>query len=62
MITTIQNPRNPWNGRQVKILTSDQWGPNVVCKVEAADCPGLTTYVRRDDLAAWKNAPADTRP
>ena len=50
-ITTIVS--GPWAGERVRILKTETIGPRVWCKVEKADCPGLTTTTPRFNLAAW---------
>lgn len=42
-----------WEGERVRVLKTEQIGPRVWCKVEKADCPGLTTIALRSHVAAW---------
>lgn len=62
MLTTIRDPRNFYSGRRVRVLAIEDWAGNLWCKVEMASCPGLTTMVRRQHLAAWARAPLAARP
>ena len=62
MITTIQNPRNFYDGRQVRVIAIHDLAGNLWCDVEMTSCSGLKTTVRREHLAAWSKSPLDARP
>lgn len=46
----IVHPNHYYAGRRVNVLSREQIGPRVWCKVEMVDCPGLTDRVRADHL------------
>ena len=50
-IARISNPKHFYAGRKVRVLSRDQWGERVWCKVEMLDCPGLTDRVRAEHLS-----------